>query len=335
MPARRLDPVMPRSDLSRLVRKSPSLRHRHPFMLAVLIFVVLTAINATLQRSFLTFDVAISNLGAFLPLALAAIGQTYVILGADIDLSNGAIVSLVNVVAVAVIASQHGAIAMGLAAGLAAGLVAGALNGLFVAYLRYQPIVTTFATGVVFSGLALWVLPQAGGQVPPDFAIAYSGSFLSIPTVAWILAGAGIVAAAIARLRFYRTLRAVGGHREAAFQTGLPVARTRVIAYTLSGFFAALSGLALVGETASGDPLIGAGTTLSSITAVVLGGTALSGCIGGVLGSVFGAYILGLINNIIFFAHVPFAWQGVIQGAIILAALSGGVVMARGSPEYR
>jgi len=326
---------MPRSDLSGLVRKPSSLRHRHPVALAVLVFVVLAAINAALQRRFLTVDVAVSNLGAFLPLALAAIGQTYVILGADIDLSNGAIVSLVNVVAVAVIESRGGAIAMGLIAGLAAGLVAGALNGLFVAYLRYQPIVATFATGVVFSGLALWILPQAGGQVPPDLAMAYAGSFLSVPTVAWILAGAGIMAALIVHLRFYRMLRAVGGNREAAFQTGLPVARTRMIAYALSGFFAALSGLALVGETASGDPLIGAGTTLSSITAVVLGGTALSGCVGGVLGSVLGAYILGLINNVIFFAHVPFAWQGLIQGAIILAALSGGVVMARGSREWR
>jgi ribose transport system permease protein len=96
-----------------------------------------------------------------------------------------------------------------------------------------------------------------------------------------------------------------------------------------------MSGLALVGETASGDPLIGGGTTLSSITAVVLGGTALSGCVGGVLGSVIGAYILGLINNVIFFAHVPFAWQGLIQGAIILAALSGGVLMARGARAWR
>ena len=215
------------------------------------------------------------------------------------------------------------------AAGLGAGLAAGAANGIFVAYLRYQPIVTTFATSVIFSGLALWVLPQAGGQVPPSFYLSLCRQLLFIPTVAWILIGGALIAALIARLRFYHDLRAVGGNMQAAFQTGIPVARVRLGAYVISGLFAAFSGLALVGETASGDPLIGAALTLSSITAVVLGGTALSGCVGSVLGSVLGAFTLGLINNVIFFAQAPFAWQGLIQGAIILAALSGGIVVAR------
>ena len=70
--------------------------------------------------------------------------------------------------------------------------------------------------------------------------------------------------------------------------------------------------------------------TLTSITAVVLGGTALSGCVGGVAGSILGAFILGLISNVIFFAQLPFEWQGLVQGLIILLALAGGVVMARG-----
>lgn len=303
--------------------------YRYPYLLAAAIFVVLAAVNAVLEPTFFTVGVATSNLSTFLPLTLVAIGQTYVILASDIDLSNGAIVSLVNVVTVVVIAGTHGSIALGLAAGLAAGIAAGAVNGLFVAYLRYQPIVTTFATAVVFSGLALWVLPQAGGQVPAAFYQAYAGGFLFVPTVVWILLAGAAFAALVARLRFYHDLRAVGGNMQAAFQTGLAVARIRLVAYAISGLFAALCGLALVGETASGDPLIGAGLTLSSITAVVLGGTALSGGVGGALGSVLGAFILGLINNVIFFAEAPFAWQGLIQGAIILAALAAGVVFAR------
>ena len=120
---------------------------------------------------------------------------------------------------------------------------------------------------------------------------------------------------------------------QAAFQSGLPVARVRLFAYMLSGFFAALSALALVGETASGVLLIGGALTLSSVTAVVLGGTSLAGCVGSVIGGILGAFILGIINNVIFFAHVPFEWQGLIQGVIILAALSGGIVMARRRSE--
>ncbi len=307
-------------------------RSRRPYLLAAAVFLLLAAINAMLQPTFLTFDVAASNLSAFLPLTLLAIGETYVVLGSDIDLSNGGIVSLVNVAVVELIErfGQSGeSYAIGIAAGLAIGSVAGAFNGFCIAYLRFQPIVTTFATSVIYVGLALWVLPQAGGQVPAEFYNAYAGAIFGIPNVLLVLVAAALFAAVLARTRFYPALRATGGNMQAAFYTGLPVARVRLVAYVISGFFAALCGLALVGETASGDPLIGGALTLSSVTAVVLGGTSLVGCVGSVTGSVLGAFILGLINNVIFFAHVPFAWQGLIQGAIILAALSGGVAMAR------
>ncbi|HXQ42980.1 MAG TPA: ABC transporter permease [Candidatus Udaeobacter sp.] len=317
------------------VRRRFAIR-RLPYLLTVLVFISLSAINGFLQPSFFRFDVATSNLSAFLPVTLVAVGQTYVILGADIDLSTGAIVSLVNVITATIIDGMGGSgagIALGLAVGLAAGLGCGLLNGFCVALLRFQPIVTTFATSLVFSGFALWVLPEAGKQVPPAFYEAYAGSVLGLPTVLWILIVVAALGALLARSRFHHALRAVGGNIQAAFQTGLPVARVRVTAYVLSGFFAGLSGLALVGETGSGDPLIGAQLTLSSITAVVLGGTALAGCVGSITGSILGAFILGLINNVIFFAQLPFEWQGLVQGAIILAALSGGVVMARRKAE--
>jgi ribose transport system permease protein len=321
---------------------SPSLPHtakrrrfsaqRRPYLLSIAVFLVLSTVNAVLQPSFLKFDVMASNLSAFLPMMLVAVGQTYVVLGSDIDLSAGLIVSLVNVVVVAVIGSMGGSdlgMAFGLGAGLAVGLAAGLINGICVALLRFQPIVTTFATGLVFAGLALWVLPEAGGQVPAVVYQSYAGGFLGLPTVLWIFLAVVLFGSLVRRLRFYQALRAVGGNMQAAFQTGLPVARVRVTAYMLSGFFAALAGIALVGETGSGDPLIGGALTLTSVTAVVLGGTALAGSVGSIEGSILGAFIIGLINNVIFFAQLPFEWQGLIQGAIILAALAGGVVMAR------
>jgi ribose transport system permease protein len=310
--------------------------HRHPYLMAVIVFLVLCVVNAILQPTFLRFGVATSNVAAFLPMALVAIGQTYVVLASDIDLSAGAIVSVVNVVVVSIVEGMGGtgaSFAVGLTLGIAVGLICGAVNGLCVAYLRFQPIVTTFATGIVFAGFALWVLPEAGKQVPPEFYLAYAGAVLGVPAVLWILVAAIAFAAIVARTRFYQALRATGGNMQAAYQTGVPVARVRLGAYMLSGLFSACAGLALVGETASGDPLIGGGLTLASVTAVVLGGTALSGCTGGVAGSILGAFILGLINNVIFFAQLPFEWQGLIQGLIILAALAGGVVMARGRQE--
>ena len=317
-----------------MMRTTPSLwsTQQHPYLMAAVVFLLLCLINAVLQPTFLRFGVAASNVAAFLPMALVAVGQTYVVLASDIDLSAGAIVSLVNVVVVSIIDGMGGSgasMALGLAAGLALGLTCGVVNGLCVAYLRFQPIVTTFATGIVFAGVALWVLPEAGRQVPPALYLTYAGSLLGVPTVVWALFAAIAFAAIVARTRFYQALRATGGNMQAAYQTGVPVARVRLGAYTISGLFAALAALALVGETASGDPLIGGALTLASVTAVVLGGTALRGCVGGVAGSILGAFILGLINNVIFFAQLPFEWQGLIQGLIILIALAGGVVMAR------
>ena len=138
---------------------------RLPYLLSILVFALLALVNGVLQPSFFRFDVAISNLSAFLPMTLVAVGQTYVVLGSDIDLSAGAIVSLVNVIVVTIIDGMGGsgpAIALGLSAGLLAGIGGGLLNGACVALLRFQPIVTTFATSLVFSGLALWVLPECG-----------------------------------------------------------------------------------------------------------------------------------------------------------------------------
>jgi ribose transport system permease protein len=332
--------MQPRSQILQVAPPPPVRRRfsaqRYPYLLAVAVLLVLAVTNAILQPTFLRFGVVVSNISAFLPMALVAVGQTYVVLAADIDLSAGAIVSMVNVIVVTIIEEMGGSgtsMALGLAAGILVGLAGGVLNGVCVAVLRFQPIVTTFATGIVFSGIALWVLPEAGRQVPPALYKAYAGAFLGVPTVLWILAGTALFAALISRTRYYQALRATGGNIQAAYQTGLPVGRVRIGAYTISGLFAALAGLALVGETASGDPLIGGALTLSSVTAVVLGGTALSGCVGGVAGSVLGAFILGLISNVIFFAQLPFEWQGLIQGVIILVALAGGVVMARGGTD--
>ena len=187
--------------------------HRHPYLMAVIVFLVLCVVNAILQPTFLRFGVAASNVAAFLPMALVAIGQTYVVLASDIDLSAGAIVSVVNVVVVSIVEGMGGtgaSVAVGLTLGIAVGLICGAVNGLCVAYLRFQPIVTTFATGIVFAGFALWVLPEAGKQVPPEFYLAYAGAVLGVPTVLWILVAAIAFAAIVARTRFYQALRATG-----------------------------------------------------------------------------------------------------------------------------
>lgn len=305
---------------------------RQTWVLAAIVFVVLFAVNAILQPRLLEPAVMTTTLQTALPLILIAIGQTYVVLAGDIDLSVGSIVSLVNVSVVTLfMAWGDGPLGIlgAMAAGIAIGVACGVANGIAVAVLRFQPIVATFATAIVIAGIALWVLPQAGGQAPTPYWRTYMGGLAGIGVVVWITLAALAFVLVFQRSRFYAQLMAVGGQRQAAYQSGLPVMGHRIRAYALSGLFAGLTALCLTAETASGDPLSGQALTLQSVTAVVLGGTALAGGIGGAVGSMIGAVVLILIRNLIFFARLPFEVQALVEGLIILAVLAGGVLMTR------
>lgn len=294
--------------------------------------VALFVINWVLQPNLVTPNVLKSNLAVFLPVVLVAIGQTYVVLGGDIDLSVGSIVALVNVVTVSVIAAAGGGaggVVLGIGTGILVGIACGLFNGFLVAVLRFQSIVTTFATGIIFGGLALLVLPTAGLPVPAEYWRTYGGSLFGLPVVLWVLIAALVIIAIIGARPFIKHLMAVGGLRTGAFQTGLKIGRIRILAYVLCGLFAAFASLCLTGETASGDPLMGRMLALSSVSAVVLGGTALAGGSGSAFGAVLGALVLGMIGNVIFFAGLPFEYQTLIQGLITLLALAGGVLVAR------
>ena len=305
---------------------------RLPWLLPAILFAVLAAVNTALQPGFVAPETLVSNLATFLPLILVSVGQGYVVFGGGVDLSLGAVVSLVNVVVVQVVTwrgDAPDALALGLAAGIGTGLLTGLVNGVLLGVLRLQPIVTTFATSIVYGGMALWVLPQAGGALPDAYFQSYAGAVAGVPVPVIILILLFAAAAMLSRTVFLPWLFAVGGNRQAAFQTGLPVAAIRVGSHVLAGLLAALAALAVLGETAAGDPLMGQAFTLTSVSAVVLGCTALSGGAGTVLGSVLGALVIGMINNVIFFAQLPFVYQSIVQGLIILAALAGGVLVAR------
>ncbi len=306
--------------------------YRRPWVAALAVTLLLLLANLAVQPSLFKPAIMLSNLSSWLPLILVAMGQTYVVLSGDIDLSIGAIISLVNVSVVSLIGAfggGDGALLLAIVCGFAIGIGAGAINGVFVAALRLQPIVTTFGTGILFAGLALAIMPDAGGTVPDRVFETYAGPLLGVPVILWILSLAVLFVIALGRTRFGLRALAVGGDAQAAFQTGLPVTRVRILNYGLAGGFAALAALCLIGETATGDPLLGGSYTLSSISALVLGGTALSGGTGGAIGSLFGAMSLGIINNVIFFARLPFELQSLIQGIIVLAALAVGTLVAR------
>lgn len=266
----------------------------------------------------------------FLPLIILAAGQAIVILGGGIDISVGSIVSIVNVILATQVGLQGDPVKMYLMMGVAllVGMLAGALNGFFVAFMRLQPIITTYATSFLYAGLALFILPNPGGGIPQSFSTFYRdttplGFPLAFIMIAIILLSWGF----IQQTRYGRYLFAVGGKAEAAYETAVPVSAVLFSTYVIAGFMAAISGIAITMLVASGNAGTGDQLTLSSVTAVVIGGTALSGGIGGVAGAIIGAVILGFIKNIISFANIDTWWQTLVNAAIIVIALAApGVI---------
>lgn len=309
---------MNRATLQRILRE-------HPYLFTLLLFVVLLIANRLLQDNLFEGRVLSGNFRTLLPLLILAVGQTFVVIAGGIDLSVGAIVSLATAVLVTNLLpeSNFGTFlgVVGLAA--AAGMAAGALNGFCVAVLRLQPIVTTYATSFLFSGIALWLLPRPGGAMPQAIAQFYRREMpLGLPIGVYVIAALLLVWILLRATRYGRYLFAVGGQPDAAYASGVPVTAVRVSTYMLSGLFAALAAVALTLGTSSGDPRIGDAMTLDSIVAVVLGGTRLSGGQGGIAGTVLGVIVLSLIRNIISFANVPNWWQTLVDALIIVLALA-------------
>lgn len=298
---------------------------RNPFLFALLVLVVVLAINYYLQPNLFELRSINRNLRNFLPAIILAVGQAIVIIGGGVDLSVGAMVSMVNAILVTLILPESSteqtllAIAIAVAAGMAAGL----LNGFCVAYLRLQPIVTTYASSFIFAGLALLILPRPGGAIPEALDDLYRSTPLEIPFAIYVIVLLVIVWLILRSTRFGQYLFATGGKAEAAYTTGVPVNRIRMYSYMLAGLFAALAGLAYTVSTGSGNPRSGDAMTLPSVVAVVLGGTRLSGGQGGIVGAIFGVIILGIIRNIISFANIDNWWQTLVNALIILAALAG------------
>jgi ribose transport system permease protein len=305
-------------------------RLRNPYLFSLLLLVIIILVNLFFQPNIFERNTLNSNMRVFLPLIILAAGQAVVILGGGIDISVGSIVSIINVILATQVGLQGDPQKMYWMLGLVllVGMLAGAINGFFVAYMRLQPIITTYATSFLYAGLALLILPNPGGGIPQAFSGFYRETTpLGLPLAFFFIAFILLLWALIHQTRYGRYLLAVGGKAEAAYETAVPVTAVQFSTYVIAGLMAALSGIAITLLVGSGNAGTGDQLTLSSITAVVIGGTALSGGVGGVAGSIIGAIILGLIRNIISFANIDTWWQTFVNAAIIVVALAApGVI---------
>lgn len=298
---------------------------RQPAVFAIILLVLSVIVNLFFQPNMFSRDILNSNLRVFLPLILLAVGQAVVILGGGIDISVGGIASIVNTVLATRVGLEGDPEAMWtyVFVSLLIGVLAGAINGFFIAYLRLQPIITTYATSFLYAGMALFILPNPGGGIPGSIAALYRSSTpLNLPLAIYVIILIILIWLYLSSTRYGKFLYAVGGKAEAAYETAVPVTMVQFSTYVISGLMAAFAGIALTMLSGSGNADIGSPMTLNSITAVVIGGNALSGGVGGVVGPVMGAITLGIIQNIISFAPIDTWWETFVKAAIIVVALA-------------
>ncbi|GAC1308888.1 MAG: ABC transporter permease [Vulcanimicrobiaceae bacterium] len=299
--------------------------------------VVVVLINVFSHGSFLTPGNLTNVLRQITFNAILAIGQTFVIITAGIDLSVGSLIELTGVVmaSFANVAHLDGPllVAATLAVGLAVGCTAGFINAVPVVRLNLPPFITTLAMMLMARGLAFKL---AHGRPIAVDSKAFDGigtGFLfegllrpmglpGIPVaVLWMAVLVVAFAIVLTRTRFGRYVFAIGGNEEAARLAGINVGRVKTLVYVISGGCAAVAGLLLMARFQSGSPNTGIGSELQSIAAVVVGGTSLMGGRGSVVNTFFGALLIGVLNNVMNLLGIESYTQDIVLGAVILIAV--------------
>ncbi|MCO5160177.1 MAG: ABC transporter permease [Mesorhizobium sp.] len=320
------------------------------FASALLLLVAIYLVYNMLHPRGFSSAVFVQNANETAAIAFVAMAQTIPVLAGGLDLSVGAVMTLTACIASVLVNGSPAEIVFGMIATLLSGTVFGLANGLIVVYGRIQPIIATLATGAVAIGLALLVRPKPGGDVDGDLGWALTNSvwdfadtyglanggdawwlrpFADIPMpLIIVLLVTVLVWVPFRRSVTGRTVYAVGSAEGAAFMSGLPIARAKIAAFTLGGFFAACGGLYLAIQTSSGNAdLQQAGAyTLNSIAAVVLGGTSLLGGVGGAVASLIGAAILRVISFYFRILDIDPLLQPLIEGLVLLIAVSFGAI---------
>lgn len=256
--------------------------------------------------------------------ALLALGMSFVILGAGIDLSVGSVMLLGGVVAGQL--SAMGALP-GFGSALLVGMAVGLVNGLLIAKLHLEPFIVTLATQLAIRGIALLLSDRRSVVASPEgnFQAAGQARLAGVPVSVIFMVLIFIAGAMVLHYSsFGRDVLAFGGNEQAARLMGLPVERSKAITYVISGGCAGLAGALLISQNGSINPGAGVGWEMSAIAAVVVGGTLLSGGVGSIMGSLVGVILLQLIFNLIVFENgrggitISPYWESVIRGGFLL-----------------
>ena len=288
------------------------------FLLVACVLGYCGAFYAQQQRFPGGFEVT-STVNNTMPLVLAGMAQTLVVLTRGIDLSVGGIIDLTNATAAITLGDSPGSMVLWSAVVLLIGAACGLVNGLLVGLGRLQPILVTLATLSIYQGVAIRVLPQPGGQVPEVYTAVLANT--SGPWSLLYVVALGVLWTGFRRTRLGVAVFAIGNDPQAAQANGIAARRVVILAYVLGGVLSAAAGLFLAASATAGDATTGNGFTLTSIVAVVLGGVSLFGGRGSAVGAIMGAFVINMIVNILFFAHIDPLYQAFYEGMFLVVAV--------------
>jgi len=280
---------------------------------------------------FRTFENFVGILLATAVNGVLALGVTFVIITAGIDLSVGTVLTFSAVMTAVFIINWHLPIPIGILGGLLSGSLAGFINGTVISRMKIPPFIATLGMLYITKGLSLVIseLHPIYFNDTPAFREMAMGSILGqiipgfvVPNAVLILFGAAIIAHLIlTRTILGRYTFALGSNEEATRLSGVNVVAWKTAVYTLCGLFAGMGGVLIASRLNSAQPALGAGYELDAIAAVVIGGTSLSGGEGTILGTIIGAFIISTLTNGLRILSVPQEWQIVITGCIVILAV--------------
>jgi ribose transport system permease protein len=320
----------PSSQVSRLTR-------RYGWTVGVgLLLVALLLWRISQLPDFGDFEIRTITAGT-MSLAFLAMAQAVIVISGGIDLSVGSMMVLANCLSAMWMEDQDLAACLPLALLVLVVTVAlSTVTGVIITASGVPDIIVTLAASFILAGLALFAIGGPGGGTSPDFQEILAGGLSNYwPSILWMLGAIVLVWIPLRRSRLGLAIYALGSNRKAAFLSGVPIVRTRVLAYSIGGLFAGFAGLVVTASTGGGEPraTIGTNATLNSVAAVVLGGVALTGGVGGLVGPVLAALCLTLIPAIM----LGLGWdpsnaetaRGVI---IILVVAIAGLLQSRKRP---
>jgi len=287
--------------------------------------IALVVISLTLsfaKPNFLTVPNLINVMRQISINGILAVGVTYVLLTGGVDLSLGSLVAVSGVVAATLAHPNQHSLALPVMLGVMTGAACGAVNGLVVTRGKVAPFIATLGMMTVARGLALVI---SGGRPVSNLSGDFTrlgGDVAGVPIPVIVLAVSAFLSIVFLRnLRLGRYIYAVGGNENAARASGINVAAVKLFAYSACGAMAGVAGVVLAARITTGQPNAGVGYELDAIAAVVIGGTSLSGGVGGIGGTILGALLIGVINNGLDLLNVTSYYQAIVKGIIIVGAV--------------